>query len=159
MSPLPERRPELPPPHPPHVYSTDKLQRLLNATETVAVLAPLHLLTMALRKAASYKFSGGRRASSDRYSCQFKSRIDYRRHRPGWRLPCGIVARQGPRDARDQAPLVVFQCGPHRPPLRARRQLRPRNLARSPRPAKEGARREGGGCSLHDRLGFGNTAP
>jgi site-specific recombinase XerD len=37
VSPLPERRPKLPPPHPPHVYSTDELQHLLNATETLRV--------------------------------------------------------------------------------------------------------------------------
>lgn len=35
--PLPERRPKLPPPHPPHVYSTDELQRLLDATQTLRV--------------------------------------------------------------------------------------------------------------------------
>jgi len=35
--PLPDRRPKLPPPHPPHVYSTDELQRLLGATETLRV--------------------------------------------------------------------------------------------------------------------------
>lgn len=37
VSPLPERRPKLPSPHPPHVYSTDELQRLLDATETLRV--------------------------------------------------------------------------------------------------------------------------
>lgn len=36
-SPLTERRPKLPPPHPPHVYSTDELQRLLDATATLKV--------------------------------------------------------------------------------------------------------------------------
>lgn len=35
--PLPERRPKLPPPHPPYVYSTDELQRLLDATATLKV--------------------------------------------------------------------------------------------------------------------------
>src|SRR5487761_2499159 len=37
VSPLPERRPKLPPPHPPHVYSTEELQRLLDATATLKV--------------------------------------------------------------------------------------------------------------------------
>jgi site-specific recombinase XerD len=32
VSPLPEHAPKLPPPHPPHVYSTVELQRLLDAT-------------------------------------------------------------------------------------------------------------------------------
>lgn len=36
-SPLTDRRPKLPPPHPPHVYSTDELQRLLDATATLKV--------------------------------------------------------------------------------------------------------------------------
>lgn len=37
ISPLPDRRPKLPPPHPPHVYSTEELQRLLDATATLKV--------------------------------------------------------------------------------------------------------------------------
>lgn len=37
VSPLPGRRPKLPPPHPPHVYSIDELQRLLDATTTLKV--------------------------------------------------------------------------------------------------------------------------
>lgn len=37
VSPLPARRPKLPPPHPPHVYSIDELQRLLAATATLKV--------------------------------------------------------------------------------------------------------------------------
>ena len=36
-SPLPERSPKLPPPHPPYVYSTDELQHLLDATATLKV--------------------------------------------------------------------------------------------------------------------------
>lgn len=37
VSPLPARRPKLPPPHPPHVYSNDELQRLLAATGMLKV--------------------------------------------------------------------------------------------------------------------------
>lgn len=34
---LPEQTPSLPPPHPPHVYTTEQLQRLLDATSTLKV--------------------------------------------------------------------------------------------------------------------------
>lgn len=37
VSPLPEQTPSLPPPHPPHVYTTEQLQRLLDATSTLKV--------------------------------------------------------------------------------------------------------------------------
>lgn len=37
VSPLPEQTPSLLPPHPPHVYTTEQLQRLLDATSTLKV--------------------------------------------------------------------------------------------------------------------------